>query len=214
MTSYLVDTPLGPSRITVATADRPRAVLLLGHGAGGGIEAFDLLALAQGLPRHGVTVLRHEQPWRVAGRRTVARPDVVDAGWRPALDQVLAAHAGLPIWVGGRSAGARGACRGFDPRQAGVICLSFPLHPPGRPDISRIGELAAVAGPVLVVQGERDPFGSPEDVRTASVQAEGTQPRIVGLPGTHSFNRRADVRDRIVEEVAGFIGVPLRTKVQ
>ncbi|HVK45071.1 MAG TPA: alpha/beta family hydrolase [Micropruina sp.] len=206
MTSYLVETPLGPCRLTVSAADDPRAVLLLGHGAGGGIEAFDLVACAQGLPRRGVLVIRHEQPWRVAGRKTVARPDVVDQGWRPALDQVLAAFPDLPVWVGGRSAGARGACRNFDERQAGVICLAFPLHPPGRPDVSRIAELAGVAGRVLVVQGERDPFGSPQDVRDAAEAAGGAQPTVVAMAGTHSFTRRADVRDGIVSAVADFIG--------
>lgn len=206
MAPWLVDTPLGPCRLTVSAADDPRAVLLLGHGAGGGIEAFDLVALASALPARGVTVIRHEQPWRVAGRRTVARPDVVDQGWRPALDAVVAAFAHLPLWVGGRSAGARGACRGFDERQAGVVCLSFPLHPPGRPDVSRIAELAAVSGPVLVVQGASDPFGSPQDVRDAAKGAGGAQPLVVGVPGTHSFSKRADVRDSIVAAVAEFLG--------
>ncbi len=207
MTSYLVETPLGPCRLTVTTVEEPRAVLLLGHGAGGGIEAFDLVACAQGLPNRGVIVIRHEQPWRVAGRHPVARPDVVDLGWQPARDQVLAAFPDLPVWVGGRSAGARGACRNYDARQAGVVCLSFPLHPPGRPDQTRIAELAGVTGPVLVVQGERDPFGSPQDVLDAALAAGGAQPTVVSQPGTHSFNRRADVRDGIVAAVASFLGV-------
>ena len=205
MTDLLVETPLGPCRLTVSAADDPRAVLLLGHGAGGGIEAFDLLALASALPRRGLTVIRHEQPWRVAGRKTVALPERVDQGWRPALDAVTTRYAGLPLWVGGRSAGARGACRNFDDRQAGVVCLSFPLHPPGRPDVSRIGELAGVSGPVLVVQGESDPFGSPKDVRDAAMAAGGAQPLVIGVPGTHSFSRRADVRDSIVTSVADFL---------
>lgn len=207
MAPWLVDTPLGPCRLTVSAADDPRAVLLLGHGAGGGIEAFDLVALASGLPPRGVTVVRHEQPWRVAGKQTVARPNVVDQGWRPAVDAVAAAFPGLPLWAGGRSAGARGACRNFDARQAGVVCLSFPLHPPGRPDMSRIAELAGVTGPVLVLQGERDPFGSPQDVRDAARDAGGAQPTVVAQPGTHSFSKRADVRDAIVFSVAVFLGL-------
>ena len=204
MQPWLVDTPLGPCRLTVSPAADPRAVLLLGHGAGGGIEAFDLVALASALPARGVTVVRHEQPWRVAGRKTVATPERVDQGWRPALDAVADRFAGLPLWVGGRSAGARGACRGFDERQSGVVCLSFPLHPPGRPEVTRIGELAAVQGPVLVLQGASDPFGSPQDVRDAAAAAGGVQPLVVGVPGTHSFSRRADVRDAIVASVAEF----------
>ena len=205
MAPWLVDTPLGPCRLTVSAADDPRVVLLLGHGAGGGIEAFDLVALASGLPPHWVTVIRHEQPWRVAARKTVARPNVVDQGWRPALDVVVAAFPGLPLWVGGRSAGARGACRNVDARQVGVVCLSFPLHPPGRPEVSRIAELAGVGGPVLVIQGESDPFGSPQDVRDAARVAGGAQPLVIGQPGTHSFSRRADVRDSIVAATAKFV---------
>lgn len=205
MFAQTIETPLGPARVTPFAAADPRAVLMLGHGAGGGINAFDLVTLADELPRRGITVLLHEQPWRVAGHRVAARPAVLDQGWGPAVDWALAEHPGLPLWVGGRSAGARAACRGFDQRQAGVICLAFPLHLPGKPAVSRIAELAGVQGPVLVVQGERDPFGSPDEVRAAAEQAGGALPRIVTVPGAHSFNRRAEVRQRLVEHVGGFI---------
>lgn len=214
MTAITIETPLGPSRVTVHGSADPRAVLLLGHGAGGGIHAFDLVTLAEALPSRGVVVVLHEQPWRVAGKRVAARPPTLDEGWRPVVDWALGEHPGLPLWVGGRSAGARVACRCFDGRQAGVVCLAFPLHPPGKPEASRIAELAGVAGPVLVVQGERDPFGSPDDVRSAARDAGGAQPTIVGVPGAHSFNRSAAIRKRIVDAVAGFVGRSRRTKVQ
>lgn len=234
MTTIAIETPLGPSRVTVHAAADPLAVLLLGHGAGGGINAFDLVALADALPSRGVAVVLHEQPWRVAGKRIAARPPTLDEGWRPALDWAAGEYPGLPLWVGGRSAGARVACRCFDERQAGVVCLAFPLHPPGKPEASRVAELAGVTGPVLVLQGERDPFGSPDDVRVAVeksrsvgawsvelVETSGAvgqastnsasdpqgRMQIVVVPGTHSFNRRAEVRNRIVEAVAGFVGV-------
>jgi predicted alpha/beta-hydrolase family hydrolase len=215
MDPITVDTPHGPGRIVAALPDEPRAVLLLGHGAGGGINAFDLEALAGGLPRHGVAVLRYEQPWRVAGRRVAARPAVLDEGWRPALAEVERRFAGVPLWVGGRSAGARVACRCFAAPQRGVVCLSFPLHPPGKPETSRIAELAGVRGPVLVVQGDRDPFGSPEEVRAAAVRAGGaSRLQVVGLPGTHSLGPRTKVDQlstvervrRITEVVERFIG--------
>lgn len=234
MTTIAIETPLGPSRVTVHAAADPLAVLLLGHGAGGGINAFDLVTLADALPSRGVAVALHEQPWRVAGKRIGSRPPTLDQGWRPALDWAAGEYPGLPLWVGGRSAGARVSCRCFDERQAGVVCLAFPLHPPGKPEASRVAELASVAGPVLVLQGERDPFGSPDEVRAAvekfrSVDAPSVElvetsgavrptsasstsdpqrlMQIVTMPGTHSFNRRADVRKRIVEAVAGFVGV-------
>lgn len=156
------ETEAGPARITWHPAPRPRLVLALGHGAGGGIEARDLRALAQALPGHGVTVALVEQPWRVAGKKLAPAPKTLDAGWRglwPALT-----GPGLPVVAGGRSAGARVACR--TARELGataVLALSFPLHPPGKPERSRAGELLGAGVPTLVVQGGNDPFGKPEE---------------------------------------------------
>ena len=137
-------------------------MLALGHGAGGGIESRDLRALAAALPALGVSVALVEQPWRVAGRRLAPAPKTLDAAWT-ALWPVLAAPR-LPVVAAGRSAGARVACRTAGELGAvAVLALSFPLHPPGRPEKSRADELLAAAslGPVLVVQGGRDPFGRP-----------------------------------------------------
>lgn len=157
-----VDTPAGEARITWHTARAAKLVLALGHGAGGGIEARDLQALAGALPARGVTVALVEQPWRVAGKKVAAAPKVLDEGWRalwPALERP-----GLPVVAGGRSAGARVACRtAAGLGAAGVLALAFPLHPPGKPEKSRAGELLGAARPVLVVQGGRDPFGRPEE---------------------------------------------------
>lgn len=159
-----VGTPAGDARISWRRAARPRAVLAVGHGAGGGIEARDLRALGAAGPALGVTVALVEQPWRVAGRRVAPAPKTLDAAWS-ALWPALAAP-GLPVVAGGRSAGARVACRTAGALgAAAVLALSFPLHPPGRPERTRVAELlaAADAGPVLVVQGGRDPFGRPAE---------------------------------------------------
>ncbi|SFN97234.1 alpha/beta family hydrolase [Mycetocola miduiensis] len=160
-----VPTSLGPGRLTVSPAAEPRALVWLGHGAGGGIGAVDLAALAARLPDVGFTVARYEQPWRVAGKKVAPRPATLDVAWRetaPAVDELAA---GLPIVVGGRSAGARVACRtANDLGAAGVVCLAFPLHPPGRPAVTRVEELLQPAGPVLVLQGDRDAFGTASDV--------------------------------------------------
>ncbi|WP_420079657.1 alpha/beta family hydrolase [Streptomyces sp. JL4002] len=157
-----VDTPTGEARITWHTARRAALVLAVGHGAGGGIEARDLAALAAALPARGITVALVEQPWRVAGKKVAAAPKVLDEGWRglwPAL-----AKPGQPVVAAGRSAGARVACRtAADLGAAGVLALAFPLHPPGRPEKSRAGELTGTGLPTLVVQGGRDPFGRPEE---------------------------------------------------
>ncbi len=157
----LVDTPHGEGRLVTARAHSPVATLLLGHGAGNGIEARDLEALAHYLPRNGVSVVRFEQPWRRAGRKIATPPATLDAA-------LLAAAARMrvrtPLIVGGRSAGARSAARCAGRLGArGCLALSFPLHPPGRPEKSRVDELNGAAVPLLVVQGERDPMGRPEE---------------------------------------------------
>lgn len=170
MQSEIVDTPAGDARITwhlpkkgtAAKDTSARLVLAVSHGAGGGIEARDLQALATTLPALGVSVALVEQPWRVAGKRLAPAPKTLDTGWRalwPAL-----AKPGLPVVAGGRSAGARVACR--TARELGahaVLALSFPLHPPGRPEKSRADELLGAGVPTLVVQGGNDPFGKPAE---------------------------------------------------
>ncbi|WP_328915978.1 MULTISPECIES: alpha/beta hydrolase family protein [unclassified Streptomyces] len=163
-TAALVPTPHRDARIIWHPAVRPRAVLALGHGAGGGVEARDLVALAAALPPHGVTVALVEQPWRVAGKKLAPAPKTLDAAWA-ALWPALTAP-GPPVVAGGRSAGARVACRtAGELGAAAVLALAFPLHPPGRPERSRAEELTGAAGvlPLLTVQGGNDPFGRPDE---------------------------------------------------
>ncbi|KRF00327.1 hydrolase [Nocardioides sp. Soil777] len=156
-----VETPHGEARLHVRRAHRPIATLLLSHGAGGGVEARDLVALAAALPAQGISVLLLEQPWRVAGRKIATPPASLDAGLRAGA---AAVRSRTPLVVGGRSAGARSAARCASSLGAvGCLALSFPLHPPGRPEKSRADELAGAGVPVLVVQGERDPMGRPEE---------------------------------------------------
>ncbi|MFD9791845.1 alpha/beta family hydrolase [Streptomyces sp. NPDC059070] len=160
--SDLIETPAGDARITWHRAAGARLTLALSHGAGGGIDARDLAALAAALPPRGVTVALVEQPWRVAGKKVAPAPKTLDAGWR-AVWPALAAE-GAPVVAGGRSAGARVACR--TARELGahaVLALSFPLHPPGRPEKSRAEELLGAGVPTLVVQGGNDPFGKPAE---------------------------------------------------
>ncbi|MBK3644020.1 alpha/beta family hydrolase [Streptomyces sp. MBT33] len=188
MTTEIIATEAGDARITWHPADRARLVLAVGHGAGGGIEARDLRALAAALPAHGVSVALVEQPWRVAGKKVAPAPKTLDTGWRgvwPAL-----AKAGLPVISGGRSAGARVACRtAVELGARAVLALSFPLHPPGRPERSRAAELLGAGVPTLVVQGGNDPFGRPEEFPDGDY-------RLVEVPhGDHGFAvpKRADI---------------------
>jgi len=164
-------TPHGPARAHLHEVDSPRALLVLGHGAGGGVTAPDLVAATQAAKAAGVGVALVEQPYRVAGRRSPAPARQLDAAWVAVVEQL---RGDVPLVTGGRSSGARVACRtAAETGATGVICLAFPVHPPGRPEKSRLDELDAVDVPVLVVQGRRDPCGMPPDGpnRTVAVVA-------------------------------------------
>ncbi|MFH8799997.1 alpha/beta family hydrolase [Streptomyces sp. NPDC017936] len=188
MTTDLIPTDAGDARITWHEAVRARLVLAVSHGAGGGIEARDLQALARVLPGHGVSVALVEQPWRVAGKKVAPAPRTLDAGWRGIWPAV--ARKGLPVISGGRSAGARVACRTATVLGAhAVLALGFPLHPPGRPEKSRAGELLGAGVPTLVVQGGNDTFGRPGEFPEGDYE-------IVEVPyGDHGFAvpKRAEI---------------------
>lgn len=156
-----VRTPHGEGRLVSHRARRPVATLLLSHGAGRGIDTRDLEALAAALPRQGIHVVLFEQPWRVAGGKVASPPATLDAGFTAAARSL---RTRTPLVVGGRSAGARSAARtALTLGAAGCLALAFPLHPPGRPEKSRLEELLAVGVTTLVVQGENDTFGRPEE---------------------------------------------------
>ena len=185
-----VATPLGPAR--ALTTEPPGDVvgtLVLGHGAGGGADAPDLVAVSDAAAAEGWRALRVEQPWRVAGKRIAPAPTRLDVAWTAVLetlrdDGLLAG----PVVFGGRSAGARVACRTAMALGAtGVLALAFPLHPPGRPEKSRADELLGAGVPVLVVQGETDAFGRPEDV--AAVLAGRPDASVYAVPGDHSLKQ-------------------------
>jgi uncharacterized protein len=178
-----ITTPYGPARAHLNLTVSARGALVLGHGAGGGVNAPDLAAATRAAGAAGFSVVLVEQPYRVAGRRSPAPPAQLDAAWTAVVAELRdGALAGLPLVVGGRSSGARVACRtAAATAAAGVLCLGFPVHPPGRPEKTRLDELDAVQVPVLVVQGERDPFGMPPPAKGRTV---------VRVAGDHSL--RAD----------------------
>lgn len=173
----------GQASVRVRPAADAVGALVLGHGAGGGVDAPDLRAVSAVAHEAGWTIALVEQPYRAAGRKAPPRAPVLDEAW---LDVVRALGsgelAGLPLVVGGRSAGARVACRtAASAGAAGVLCLAFPTQPPGRPDApSRVPELDGVDVPVLVVQGDRDPYGVPPT---------GASRTVVTVPGDHSLRK-------------------------
>jgi uncharacterized protein len=184
MKTLEIETPTGPAKAYLHPADEPRAAMVLGHGAGGGVEAPDLVAATEAALAAGTTVALVEQPYRVAGRKSPAPAKRLDEAWTAVLEHLVAGElAGLPLIVGGRSLGARVACRMLD--QTGgvaVLCLAFPLQPPARkgkePSPDRLPELEGVDVPVLVVQGDRDRFGMPPP---------GPQRDVVTVPGDHGL---------------------------
>jgi uncharacterized protein len=175
-----MDTPHGPALVHLHEAEKPAGALVLGHGAGGGFGAKDLVAATGAALEAGVTVAQVEQPYLVAGRRSPAPVKQLDTALTAVVEDLRGdALSGLPLVSGGRSAGARVACRtAAETGAVAVLCLAFPVHPPGRPEKTRLDELDAVEVPVLVVQGDSDPFGMPPP-------APGRE--VVTLPGNHSL---------------------------
>jgi predicted alpha/beta-hydrolase family hydrolase len=186
----LVPTPHGDARVHLALpADGSVGLMMLGHGAGGGVTAHDLRLATEVALGADLAVALVEQPYRVAGRRAPAPPAQVDAAWCAVAEHLHSAALGdLPLVVGGRSFGGRVACRtAEDVGAAGVLCLAFPLHPPGRPEKSRLPELTSVTVPTLVVQGDRDPFGVPDPATLPSGIT------LVVVSGDHSLKKDAPV---------------------
>ena len=186
---HVTDTPHGPAHVHLHPAEEPRGALVLGHGAGGGVAAPDLVAATGAAVPLGFSVALVEQPYRVAGRSSSPAAHLLDAAWVAVLEDLSAGElSGLPLVAGGRSAGARVACRTAEATGAtAVLCLAFPLQPPARkgkpPAPDRLPELDAVRVPLLVVQGERDRFGMPP---------AGPKREVAQVPGDHSL--RTDPR--------------------
>lgn len=173
---------------------------MLGHGAGGGPDAPDLVALARALPGERWAVARTEQPYRVAGRRMPVPAQALDEAFGALVTVAVDRLPGIPLVTGGRSSGGRVAARTADATgAAGVLALAFPLHPPRRPDRSRLPELLGCPAPVLVVQGERDPFGAPAEFPPIPGV------RLVAVPGGHDLAAApaGDLAGRVLGWLAG-----------
>lgn len=198
-----VDTPLGVAHAHVSRPPRARGTVVLTHGASGRLTGGDLLAVRDGLVEAGWAVAFVQQAWGVAGRRMPPRPVPQDEAWLPVVQALRSGRGRLPgpLVLSGKSNGARVACRtAADLTADGVLCLSFPLHPPGKPENSRAPELLlpVAAGVLLhVVQGERDPFGSPGEVR-----AKLSDPAYVtAVKGEHTIR----VTGPLVEAARAFV---------
>lgn len=203
-TSEAIATTLGPGRASYFLADTTRGVVLLSHGAGNGVESADLQAVAIGLPAFGWSVVLFDQPWRVAGRKVATPPPILDVGLQAAAQAVVARCGDdVPLIVGGRSAGARSALRCARTLGAvGALGLAFPLHPPGRPDKSRLAELTDAGVPALLFQGERDSMGKPGEFpprlpQDAEVVAVPSADHSLRVPRTAAISQE-DVFDLIV----------------
>jgi predicted alpha/beta-hydrolase family hydrolase len=203
-----IDTPAGPARAHVQRVDEPRGALVLGHGAGGGVEAPDLVAATEAAVGEGFAVALVEQPYRVAGKSSSPAPSRLDPAWTAVVQHLVAGELeGLPLIPGGRSAGARVACRtAADTGAVGVLCLAFPLQPPrrksGAESPSRLDELDAVEVPVLVIQGDRDRFGIPP---------EGERRSVALVSGDHGLRKDGDAIAAAVRAwLPGLVGAAAR----
>jgi uncharacterized protein len=186
VTKLTIPTPHGAAAVHLHPAAEPRGALVLGHGAGGGVEAPDLVAATEAGLGEGFSVALVEQPYRVAGRRSSPAAHLLDAAWTAVAERLAEGElSGLPLVTGGRSAGARVACRTAEATgAAAVLCLAFPLQPPARkgkpPAPDRLHELEEVQVPVLMVQGANDRFGMPPPGRNREV---------VEVAGDHSLRK-------------------------
>jgi predicted alpha/beta-hydrolase family hydrolase len=203
MAAPTVETPHGPARVHLRPVNEPRAALVLGHGVGGGVEAPDLVAATEAAVSEGVSVALVEQPYKVAGRRSSPPAPKLDAAWTAVVEHLCTEEfAGLPLVLGGRSAGARVACRTANALGAiAVLCLAFPLQPMGgrgaTAPTNRLPELDAVGVPTLVVQGERDRFGFPP---------QGPGRDVAAVPGDHSLKKDpAAVNAAVTEWLRGIV---------
>jgi predicted alpha/beta-hydrolase family hydrolase len=197
-----ISTAQGPAEVTLDKARKPTFLLVMTHGAGGGVNTADVLAAGQAAAGLGASVARVLQPYRVRGASAPGNAAKQDAAWLEIIAALRKANRGVPLVQGGRSNGARLACRTAQAAQAqAVVALAFPLHPPGRPENSRAAELQQAGTDVLVVNGERDPFGIP---------AASDASRVVVLPGeTHSLSRHPDaVRAAVGEWLAELPWMP------
>ena len=190
-----IHTPVGMARAHLWRPSHPCGALVLGHGAGGSTWSADLQVLTT-VAEQGWLVVLVEQPWRVAGRKVATPPAQLDVAWLAIMEALMSGRGALPrpLVVGGRSAGARVACRTAGAVGAdAVLALAFPLHPPGKPEKSRAAEAQMVTGAgtrLAVIQGEKDPFGSPGEIRSAL----GDAAEVSSARGNHSFTRTpADV---------------------
>jgi predicted alpha/beta-hydrolase family hydrolase len=196
-----IETPHGPARVLLQQAPQPSGALVLGHGAGGGVSAPDLMVATRAAQEAQWSVALVEQPYRVAGRKSQPAASQLDTSWLAVIERLGETDlAGMPVITGGRSAGARVACRTAAATGAvGVICLAYPVHPPGKPEKSREDELDSVEVPVLVVQGDSDPFGHP---------SKGANRTVVTVPGNHSLKAGLDQVESAVHDWLVDFAVP------
>jgi uncharacterized protein len=196
MTGVVIDTEHGPASVETDGSPRTaRFLMVLTHGSGGGVDSADLLAARDAAAGLGGAVARVVQPYRLRGGRAPGSAARQDEAWLEIIARLRAEFAGLPLVQGGRSNGARVACRTATAAgAAGVLALAFPLHPPGKPELSRLAELRSAQASVLVINGSRDPFGVPGD---------GDAAKVVVLAGeTHALSGGAAL---ITEEVDGWL---------
>ncbi len=216
MDAFTIAAPAGGIRATLYESAQPRRTLVLAHGAGAGQGHPWMRARAGDLADRGVRVVTFDFPYITAGRRMPDRTAILLDTWRHVVEHVGHRWPEAPLAIGGKSMGGRMATMLLAEPDApaaikACVALGYPLHPPGKPEQLRVAHLGAIRVPLLVVQGERDPFGGPDDIRQAFAAA-GARVEVVDVPhGGHGFEvrakdtRQADVHARVADTVAGWL---------
>ena len=195
--------PAALGATTYGATDQPIALLVLAHGAGAGQRHPFMVSAARGLAQRGIDVVTFDFPYMAEGRRVPDRAPVLEQRFREVIDGARGWSAAQRLFIGGKSMGGRMAThlasQGLSPL-AGVVVFGYPLHPPGKPDQLRVAHLPAVTAPMLIVQGERDAFGTPDELRPHidTMNAPVTLHVVAG--GDHSLVVRARKKDDVMGE--------------
>lgn len=194
MTELTIETTRGAATVSLRVAEGSRGLLVLGPGASGKTDSKDLLAVADAVHAAGVSVAIVTPPYAAAGKKVPPRGSASDEAWIDVVGALRDELPDQPVVTGGRSFGSRVACRTSDATgSVGVLCLAFPLHPPGKPEKLRLSDLESATVPTLVIQGRKDPFGCPP---------EAEHRRVVVVDGDHSLTKE---HETITQTVVAWI---------
>ena len=205
----------GLGAMTYPAEGRATAVLVLAHGAGAGQKHPFMVATAKGLAARHILVVTFDFPYMRHRRQVPDKAPVLEAAFQDVIAATRAWSGATDVFIGGKSMGGRMAthlgAHGID-GLLGIVALGYPLHPPGRPDKPRTEHLPSIRVPVLIVQGERDTFGTPDELKPVIAtmkQSKVTMHVVAG--GDHSLTVRGRKKDETFESVLDTVATWMAT---